>query len=125
MLIDSDILIWLTRGNANANQRLSQLTPWRISTITYLELAQGCRNKQELERAKQGLAAMQTIILPVTPTISERAMQLIDNYSLSHGLQLADALIASTAIEHKHTLLTGNVKHFSAIPELTIERFEP
>ncbi len=125
MLIDSDVLIWLTRGNAKANQRLCQLTPWRISTITYLELAQGCRNKQELERAKQGLTAMQTIILPVTPGISERAMQLIDNYTLSHGLQLADALIASTAIEHKLILLTGNIKHFSAIPELTIERFEP
>lgn len=125
LLIDSDVLIWLTRGNTNANQRLNQIDPWHISTITYLELAQGCRNKQELERVKQGLDMMQTIILPVTPGISERAMLLIDSYTLSHGLQLADALIAATALEHKLVLLTGNVKHFSSIPELAIERFEP
>lgn len=125
LLIDSDVLIWLTRGNQNANQRLSQLTPWQISTITYLELAQGCRNKQELERIKQGLEAMQTVILPITPDISKCAMSLIDNYSLSHGLQLADALIAATALEHQLTLLTGNAKHFTAIENLELERFEP
>jgi predicted nucleic acid-binding protein len=30
-------------------------------------------------------------------------------------LQTADALIAATAIEHGLTLLSGNVKHFTAI----------
>ena len=66
MLIDSDVLIWLTRGQERAKTRLSQITPWRISAVTYMELAQGCRSKQELERAKRGLAFMQTQILPLT-----------------------------------------------------------
>lgn len=74
MLIDSDVLIWLTRGHERAKLRLSLINPWRISAITYMELAQGCRSKQELERAKRGLAFMQTQILPLTPVISERAM---------------------------------------------------
>lgn len=39
-------------------------------------------------------------------------------------VQLADALIAATALEHSLTLLTGNVKHFAAVGELKIERFE-
>jgi predicted nucleic acid-binding protein len=52
-------------------------------------------------------------------------MQLIDAHALSGGLQLADALIAATAIEQGFVLLTGNTKHFSAIDTLKIERFEP
>jgi predicted nucleic acid-binding protein len=71
ILIDSDVLIWLTRGHSGAMARLGQLNPWRISTITYLELAQGCRSREELLRAKRGLAAQQTQILPVNASISE------------------------------------------------------
>lgn len=125
ILIDSDVLIWLTRGHDKAQARLSQITPWRISTITYLELIQGCRTKRELERIKRGLAIKQTEILPLTPSISQRAMQLIDAHTLSDGLQAGDALIAAGAIEHDLILLTGNTKHFVAIAELKIERFEP
>lgn len=125
ILIDSDVLIWHIRGHAAAKTRLAQINPWRISTITYLELAQGCRSKEELQRAKRGLAKKKTEIIPLTPAICEEAIALIDAYALSEGLQLADALIAATAIKHKFTLLTGNAKHFAAIDTLKVERFEP
>ena len=124
-LIDSDVLIWLTRGQQRAKTRLSKINPWRISAITYMELAQGCRNKDELQRAKRGLEQKDTEIVPLTPSISARAMRLVDAYALSEGLQVADALIAATAIEQGLVLLTGNTKHFSTIDELKIERFEP
>ena len=123
-LIDSDIRIWLTRGDQSARKRLAQIAPWRISVITYLEIAQGCRNRQELERAKRGLRRRQTEIVLLTPAISQRAMDLIDAHSLSSGLLLADALIAATAIENRLTLLTGNARHFAAIVELKTEIFE-
>jgi hypothetical protein len=125
ILIDSDVLIWLMRGHAGAKARLAQINPWRISTITYLELAQGCRSKEELQRAKRGLAAPQTQILPLTPAISEQAMALVEAHALADGLQLADALIAATALEHNLTLLTGNTRHFVAVETLKVERFEP
>lgn len=125
MLIDTDVLIWMTRGHAGAASRLQTVTPWRISAVTYMELAQGCRNKQELVRIKKGLALCQTIILPISATISDRAMQLIDAYALSHSLQLGDALIAATALEHGLTVLTANTKHFSAVDALAIECFTP
>ena len=125
MLIDSDVLVWLTRGHPLAAQRLQAVHPWRISEVTYIELAQGCRDKAELALLKKGLAARQTEVLPITPTISVRASALIDALALSHGLRLADALIGATAIEHKATLLTANVKHFSAIEGLLFEAFVP
>ncbi|MDB5819559.1 MAG: type toxin-antitoxin system VapC family toxin [Rhizobacter sp.] len=45
--------------------------------------------------------------------------------TLSHGLQMGDALIAATALEHGLSMLTANVKHFSPIEGLTIEAFLP
>lgn len=124
-LIDSDVLVWLTRGHPSAALRLEAIKPWQISAVTYIELAQGCRDKAELARLKKGLAVRQTEIVPITPAISRRAAALIDELALSHGLRLADALIGATAVEHRATLLTGNVKHFSAVEGLRVEAFSP
>ena len=104
ILIDSDVLIWITRGHEKARERLAKLERWRISVVTYVELAQGCRNKAEVDRLNRGLAARSTQILPLTPEISGRCVQLIDQYAMSHGLQLADALIAAAALENGLTL---------------------
>jgi predicted nucleic acid-binding protein len=122
-LIDTDVLIWMMRGHEGATERLGQLLPWQLSVVTYIELAQGCRNKTELTRLRKGLAQSKTTVLALTPAISDRAMALIDAHALSHGLQLGDALIAATALEHGLTLLTGNVKHFAKVPKLNIEAF--
>jgi len=125
MLIDTDVLIWMTRGHAGAATRLQTMTPWRISAVTYMELAQGCRNKDELARIKKGLALCHTEIMPVSTAVSDRAMQLIDTYALSHSLQLGDALIAATALEHGLAVFTANTKHFAPIDGLHIEAFVP
>ena len=125
MLIDSDILIWLTRGHAGAQAVLDKIKPWRISSVTYIELAQGCRNQQELKQVKQGLLAADTEIIPITANISSRAMTLIDEYALASGLRLADALITATALETNLTLLTANTKHFKPIKHLKVKGFDP
>ena len=125
MLIDSDVLVWLTRGHVGAAKRLQTLDPWRISAVTYMELAQGCRDKTELARLKRGLALRNTEIIPITPAISQRASAMIDALALSHGMRLADALIGATAVELQATLLTANVKHFSPVDDLRIEGFTP
>lgn len=82
MLIDSDVLIWLTRGHVGAAKRLQAIDMWRISAVTYIELAQGCRDKADLARLKRGLAARDTEIVPVTPVILQRAVDLIDALAL-------------------------------------------
>ena len=125
MLIDTDVLVWMTRGHVGAAVRLQSLTKWRISAVTYMELAQGCRDKLELARMRKGLTMSQTEILPLNETISDRAMQLVDAYALSHGLQMGDALIAATALIHGETVLTSNAKHFNAIDGLAVEVFAP
>jgi predicted nucleic acid-binding protein len=42
--------------------------------------------------------------------------------SLSHGLQIPDALIGATALEHQLTLLTKNTRHLQVIPRLVVHR---
>jgi hypothetical protein len=63
--------------------------------------------------------------VPITPAISTRAAEIIDELALSHGMRLADALIGATAIELNATLITANVKHFGAVEGLAIEAFVP
>jgi predicted nucleic acid-binding protein len=125
MLIDSDVLVRLTRGHVGAAQRLQEVKHWRISVVTYIELAQGCRDRAELARLKKGLAARGAEVLQVTPTISRRAADLIGALASSHGMRLADALIGATAIEHGLTLISANVRHFGTIGGLRIPEFSP
>lgn len=124
LLVDTDVLIWHLRGYMQATQRLDQLPKLCISTITYLELLQGLRNRVEMTAIQKSLQLRNTTQLSLTPLITDRAVTLMESLVLSHGLQMGDALIAATALEHKLTLLTGNVKHFSAIADLQIERFD-
>jgi predicted nucleic acid-binding protein len=75
MLIDSDVLIWMTRGHPAAAARLQALLPWRISAVTYIELAQGCRNQQELTWVKKGLADRQTQIIALSESADNAHMR--------------------------------------------------
>lgn len=62
-------------------------------------------------------------VLPITEAITQRSISLMESLTLSHGLQMGDALIAATALEHQLPVLTGNVKHFAAVEHLLIEGF--
>ena len=129
VLIDSDVLIWLTRGNASAVAVLQNTPDWVISAASYMELAQGCRNKTELKAMQKAFKSSendaQPDILPITQTISNMACTLVEKYALSHSVHMADALIAATAMTHSLPLMTANNKHFSAIAGLKIQVFKP
>lgn len=125
MLVDTDVLIWHLRGVAESDTRADALDQLNISAVTYLELLQGFRNRAEMEAVQKSLAMRNTNRLPLTPAITERAIDLMETLALSHGLQLGDALIAATAIEHRLMVLTANAKHFSTIEGLVVEVFLP
>ena len=124
MLVDTDVLIWHLRGFRQATEKLDSYSTLIISAVTYMELLQGLRNKAEMKALQQSLEMRHTQRMPLTPAITDKATALMEDRVLSDGLQMADALIAATALEHQLNLLTGNAKHFSAIPALKIERFK-
>lgn len=71
-----------------------------------MELTVGCRNKIELQALNRFLAQFQ--VLTLTSQSSEMATQLLQEYFLNHGLLIADALIAATAIGNQISLLSKN-----------------
>lgn len=125
MLIDSDVFIWYFRGNNKAATAIENTDSVQMSSVVYMELLQGMRNKQELNFFKKFIQQQDIQCLPLTPEITARAIHFIELYSLSHGLRMADALIAATCDIHGDTLMTGNDVHYKMISSLTIQIFRP
>ncbi len=123
VLVDTDVLIWYLRGNEKAYQTIEHLENFAISVVTYMELVQGMRNKKELNSLRQALRAWNCEILYITEEISAKAMFAVEQHFLSHAMQLADALIGSTAIAYGLPLLTGNDKHYKVMKGLLIQKF--
>ena len=64
-------------------------------------------------------------IIQINNDISTRAMIYIEQYSLSHSMELADSLIAATCINESDILITANDKHYRHIPNIQIKKFNP
>ena len=124
-LIDTDVLIWYLRGNQNAYNLIHSLDNFAISLVTHIELVQGMRNKKELKILQNTLKNWGVKTIYLNEAISARALFYVEEYFLSHSMQLADALIAATATEYGFTLITANDKHYKVINGLDILIFRP
>jgi len=120
-LIDTDILIDAGRGIHEAVAYLQELehsTRLAVSVITEMELIVGCRSKTELQALEQFLRRFQ--ILKIDEAISDKAVELLQRYRLSHGLLIADALIAATALGWECSLASKNQRHYRFIADLDL-----
>lgn len=119
-LIDSDVLIDVSRGYAAAIEFVDALPePWSISQVTAMELMVGARNKLGLATIDRFLALYQ--VVPLSESIGAGAYRLLKKYAKSHGLHIFDSLIVATAIDKAITLVTLNRKHYQMIDALRLE----
>jgi len=125
LLIDTDVLIWYMKGNERAYRTIEGNLPFSSSVVTYMELVQGMRNKDELNCLRQTLKGWGAKLLYVSEEISAKAMFYVEQHYLSHSLQLADALIGATAVSYGLPILTGNDKHYKIIKQVQIKVFRP
>jgi len=125
LIIDTDVLIWYLRGNAKAKDTVESNIPFSISVVTYMELIQGMRNKDEFRIFQKQMLRWNTNIIQIDQEISSRAMFYVQEYSLSHSMMLADALIAATVVQNGETVITANDKHYKFIPNIECKRFNP
>jgi predicted nucleic acid-binding protein len=119
VLCDTCVLIDFVNGRSEQITELkANAIQLFINPVIELELLQGARNNAELLRLEKIIAMFYNVEMSVE--VVDVARQLIKLYSLSHGLRLADALIAATALVYDLDLLTHNVKDFRFIPELRL-----
>ena len=127
MIFDTDVLIWYFRGNQKAREFISDV-PFRerrISSLCIMELAQGCRDRQELRAVKEFIRDNIAGVIHPDERISEKAITLLEGHASADGLRTVDALVAATALREDDTLVSANYKHFKKIPGLDVNRFAP
>lgn len=125
MIIDTDVIIWYLRGDRSAKANIEKNIPFSISVVTYMELIQGMKNKEETRAFQRQMQKWNIDIIQIDQQISSRAMFYVEEYSLSHSMMLADALVAATVVQTGETLLTANDKHYKFIPTVECIRFHP
>ena len=125
MIFDTDVLIWYFRGNIKAAEAIDAEEVRNISLVTYMELLQGAKNKQEAHAIKGFLKDFGFSTLPLSENIGHRASIYIEEYTLANGIGLADALLAATAVEEGEVLFSANTKHFKCVKELQQKQFRP
>jgi predicted nucleic acid-binding protein len=121
ILVDSNILIRFSRGDHEAANWLKTNgvnDELMVSVVTELELLVGSRDKRHLKEIKTFLSRFP--VIDITPEISRRATELIEEYNLSQNLQVADSLIAATAVVSGFALATINKKDFRYIRGLKL-----
>jgi predicted nucleic acid-binding protein len=96
-LIDSNVLIDVSRGNAAAIKYVDALSEsWSISQVTAMKRIVGARNKRKLTTIDSFLAMYEVVRL--SESIGAGAYRLLKTFAKSRGLHLFDSLIAATAI---------------------------
>ena len=125
MLYDTDVVIWVFRGNAKAARLIDQEADRSLSVISFMELLQGAADKTETRLIKNFLKECAIEVLPLTENIGHRASIYMEEFSLSSGLRVADALIAATAAENHLPFCTGDYRHFRALRDLELSIFRP
>ncbi len=125
MIFDTDIFIWIQRGNQNAARLVEQEEERLLSIHTYMELLQCAKDKKQHANTKRFLKDFGFCILPLTENIGHRAAVYVEEYARSHGVRADDALIAATATENDLVLCSSNAKHFKPIKNLKFSVFRP
>lgn len=118
VLLDTDVLIEFLRGRPQARAYFDELNAKPlISSITVGELYSGVRNELEEEELRGFLRAFEAV--PLSKQIAEVGGFYKRDFGPSHGVGLADAMIAGTARIRGVPLVTFNLKHFPMLDDVT------
>ncbi len=127
MILDTNIIIWVLRGHPRAIAFVDRLplAERNLSSVSYLELLRGCRDKADLQRTLKLLEDELAEIVPLDERITKLAIGLMEMHVLSRRPGIPDLLIAATAMTRGELLATGNIKDFDYIPGLQLKPFSP
>jgi len=117
VLIDTDVMVDFLRGHPKAVS-LVQTHSNRIilSSIVVAELYAGIRGNDELHTLDSLVSLFR--VIPVSPVLARAGGLYKRDFAKSHGIGLADAIIAATADSENAELKTLNTKHYPMIKGL-------
>ena len=121
IIVDTDVLIDSARDVDEAVKCLREIEnkfSLAISSITQMELIVGCRNKNELKSLDNFLNRFD--IISLDEQISDTAIELLATYRLSHGLLIADGIIAATAMTMNIPFVSKNQRDYRFIENLEL-----
>ena len=111
ILIDTDVLIDFLRGHDKAvafvNDFFSRII---LSPIVVAELYAGVKGNAELTVLEDFISLFR--VVPLTAEIAKIGGLYKRDFGKSHGVGLADAILAATADKEQAELKTLNVKHY-------------
>ena len=125
MIFDTDIFIWVQRGNEKAARLIDKCEDRHLSIQSYMELLQGAKNKKQHKNVQDFISQFGFSVLPLSENIGHRALIYVEEYALSSHMRAGDAIIAATAVENNLPMASSNAKHFRAIKELQLKVFKP
>lgn len=118
VLVDTDILIKVFRGNTIHKKKLDSLSgSITVSIITVLELYQGVHSKKNKIGLEKQLKAYNISFIDDRTSIISWNLQ--KKYSPKNKLHPADCIIAATALRNDFILFTDNIKDYDFIEGIT------
>ena len=132
LILDSSVVITGERRGHTIRQILEQFKTGYgeieigLSVVTIVELVHGIQRADSEERRQRRQAFVDELIrdVPVHPITIEtaRIAGRIEGDQAAQGVTIAfeDLLIAATALQLGFGVVTGNVRHFEKIPNLTV-----
>ena len=118
VLIDTDVMVDFLRGHPKAVALVNGAsTRIVLSSLVVAELYAGVKGDAE-PNTLDGLVSLFRIV-PVSPELARAGGLYKRDYARSHGVGLADAVMAATAQAEQAELKTLNVKHYPMLKGLT------
>jgi predicted nucleic acid-binding protein len=118
ILLDTDVLVDFFRGYSKAVTFVNTYSPRIIlSSIVVAELYAGMKGNAEQTVLESFVTLFR--IVPVTAEIAKAGGLYKRDYGKSHGVGLADAILAATSEIENAVLKTLNIKHYPMIKGLT------
>ena len=120
VICDTNIFISLFKEFSEAIDTLKKIGDANvlISSISVMELYRGMENKKELKTMENKIKRYN--VIHFNQEVSIRAIELVQDYKLSHNLQIPDAIIGAMSVIYKLPLFTYNRKDFKFIPGIVL-----
>lgn len=117
ILLDTDVLVDFFRGHSKAVAFVKARCPRIIlSSIVIAELYAGVKGDAEQAALENFISLFR--VVPVSAEIAKAGGLYKRDYGKSHGIGLADAILAATAKAENAELKTLNTKHYPMLKSL-------